>query len=123
MAAGVAAGLLAWATFLTRYTGLLRRRAASGLSDLCGARLASLRPVYRGVPGHGRVGVRDLGVGRNPHFQVTLRTWSSRFGVRRSVRFLCHNLVYVGSQLPWPLVAPLLIGLRGIRGEAVVSPC
>ncbi len=119
-AAGVASGLLAYATFLTRYTGLL----VAGLLlvyPICARRRAWRAYVPFAVACLGMAGWEYLtwAMAGSPHFQATLRTWSSPFRVRRAIRFLCNNLVYVGSQLPWPLVTPLLISLRGTGGAIV----
>jgi hypothetical protein len=116
-AAGVASGLLALATFLTRYTGLF----VVGLLlayPICARRHAWRAYVPFAVACLGMAGWEFLtwATGGAPHFQATLRTWSIPFSKRRAAQFLFYNLVSIGSQLPWPLLTPLVIGLRGPRG-------
>jgi hypothetical protein len=119
-AAGVISGLLACATFMTRYTGLF----VVGLLlvyPVCGRRRAWRAYAPFAVACLGMAGWEFLtwAIAGSGHFQATLRKWSSPFAARRAFRFVCNNLVYVGSELPWPLLTPFLIGLRGARGVIV----
>src|SRR5262249_4005709 len=113
-------GLLAWATFLTRYTGLF----VAGLLlvyPICARRRSWRAYVAFAVACLGMAGweLMTWAMAGSPHFQATVRNWSSPFREGRAFRFVCNNLVYVGSQLPWPLLTPLLIILRGPRGAIV----